>query len=635
MYVKPGMRLYTIADLSRVWVYVDVYEYQLPWVRLGQRAIMNLPYVPGRQFIGKVFYVYPYLEQQTRVIQVRLEFENPDLELKPGMFVNVRLESELQRDALLIPREAYIDSGTRQVVFVDAGDGKFSPRDIKAGVEAEDGMVEVLHGLDEGEVVVTSGQFMLDGESRLKEAVAKMMEAERATTTKRSPGRRAADSSLREDPRGAGGADLSTRASSIPPDAAYACPMETHPDESEPTRRGPHFSAEPGRCPWCGMNLKPLDELDWVRLRRSAEGGDVAYTCPDHQHVFSERPEDCPRCGKALTPFKVMYACPDPQHAGGISTTGGNCTTCGRGLAAFRGLWLDEAMAEWNVPPSPGVAEAASYRCPVHPIVHSDREGDCTICAGPLEPTAAIASEDRERQIPADAKYTCPMQQCWQFSDEPDECAVCGMELRPIDEVQWARGMLAAARPAAPVEYVCPMHPERARASHAGACSICGMQLVLETGLKKPTTAPEHVAAQMDYILEHYLEVQRLLASDRTAGLAVNALGLASASKGLIKHLRDPDMKLPPSVAQAAERLQATALEIKGNLASDRVTFVDLSAAVRILVEHVRPDRQRWPKLYIYHCPMSKGDWLQPVEEKANPYYGFKMLKCGELRKIE
>ncbi|MCP4245493.1 MAG: efflux RND transporter periplasmic adaptor subunit, partial [bacterium] len=152
MYVKPGMRLYTIADLSRVWVYVDIYEYQLPWIRVGQEASITLPYVPGREFNGKVVYIYPYLERQTRVITVRLEFENPTMELKPGMYANVRLESALQGDVVLVPREAYIDSGTRQVVFVDRGGGKFSPRDIQVGVEAENGMVEVLYGLDEGEV---------------------------------------------------------------------------------------------------------------------------------------------------------------------------------------------------------------------------------------------------------------------------------------------------------------------------------------------------------------------------------------------------------------------------------------------------------------------------------------------------
>jgi RND family efflux transporter MFP subunit len=176
MYVNPGMKLYTIADLSRVWVYMDIYEYELPWIRVGQPAAMSLPYVPGKEFAGKVVYIYPYLEKQTRVIKVRLEFENPELELKPEMYANVTLSAELGRDAILVPREAYIDSGKRQVAFLDRGGGKFQPREIQIGVEAEEGMVEVLSGLDEGDVVVTSGQFLLDGESKLREAIAKMTE---------------------------------------------------------------------------------------------------------------------------------------------------------------------------------------------------------------------------------------------------------------------------------------------------------------------------------------------------------------------------------------------------------------------------------------------------------------------------
>lgn len=180
MYLMPGARLYTIADLSRVWVYLDIYEYQLPWVRVGQEARMTLPYVPGREFLGHVVYIYPYLEKTTRVIKVRLEFENPNLELKPGMYANVTLRSDLERSALLIPREACLDSGKRQVAFLDLGGGRFQPRELDVGVEAEDGWVEVRSGLDEGDRVVSSGQFLLDAESKLREAIAKMGAAQPA-----------------------------------------------------------------------------------------------------------------------------------------------------------------------------------------------------------------------------------------------------------------------------------------------------------------------------------------------------------------------------------------------------------------------------------------------------------------------
>lgn len=180
MYIDAGMKLYTIADLSRIWVYVDIYEYQLPWISIGQTATMSLPYLPGRAYTGKVVYIYPYLDERSRVIKVRLEFENPSLELKPGMFANVVLEARLQDDALLIPREAYIDTGKRQVAFQYLGEGRFMPREIQVGVESEDGRVQVLYGLDVGDTVVTSGQFLLDAESKLKEAAAKMMQERQA-----------------------------------------------------------------------------------------------------------------------------------------------------------------------------------------------------------------------------------------------------------------------------------------------------------------------------------------------------------------------------------------------------------------------------------------------------------------------
>jgi Cu(I)/Ag(I) efflux system membrane fusion protein len=176
MYVKPGMRLYTLADLAKVWVFVDVYEYQLPWVRIGQNAAMTLSYIPAQTYTGAVVYIYPYLDARTRVVHVRLEFPNPDLALKPGMYATVVLKSELDRQAVLVPREAYIDSGVRQVAFIALPGGKFEPREIQIGVQAEDGQVEVRQGLEPGDEVVYSGQFLLDAESKLKEAIEKMLE---------------------------------------------------------------------------------------------------------------------------------------------------------------------------------------------------------------------------------------------------------------------------------------------------------------------------------------------------------------------------------------------------------------------------------------------------------------------------
>ncbi len=180
MNVDPGMRVYRIADLSKVWVLVTLYEYQLPYVQAGQRAVMTLPYIPGQSFSGEVIFVYPYLDKKTREVQVRLEFDNPSGLLKPGMFTNVELQSTLARERTLAPREAIIDTGERSVAFVSLGDGRFEPRDVRVGIEAGDGMVEILQGLEPGEKVVTSGQFLIDSEAKMREALAKMVMGESA-----------------------------------------------------------------------------------------------------------------------------------------------------------------------------------------------------------------------------------------------------------------------------------------------------------------------------------------------------------------------------------------------------------------------------------------------------------------------
>lgn len=181
MRIEPGMQVFRIADLSRVWVLVTLYESQLPFVSEGQKAVMSLPYIPGQTFEGRVVYIYPYVDTRTREVQVRLEFENPTGLLKPGMFATVELQSTLKREAVLAPRAAVIATGTRSVAFVSLGEGKFEPRDVRIGAETGDGRVEVLEGLRPGELVVTSGQFLLDSESRVREALAKMIRGDLAS----------------------------------------------------------------------------------------------------------------------------------------------------------------------------------------------------------------------------------------------------------------------------------------------------------------------------------------------------------------------------------------------------------------------------------------------------------------------
>jgi Cu(I)/Ag(I) efflux system membrane fusion protein/cobalt-zinc-cadmium efflux system membrane fusion protein len=183
MEVGPNENLYTIADLSRVWVYADVYEYELPWIAVGQQGIVELSYLPGTAFEGAVTYVYPYLDSKTRTVRVRLELDNPDLALKPDMFANVRIQAQTRHGTLAVPDEAVLRSGQRSLVIVALEGGRFDPRQVTLGIDSGDGWLEVLQGLEEGERIVTSGQFLIDSESRLREAAQKFLEpngAERA-----------------------------------------------------------------------------------------------------------------------------------------------------------------------------------------------------------------------------------------------------------------------------------------------------------------------------------------------------------------------------------------------------------------------------------------------------------------------
>lgn len=177
-YIRTGTTVYRIADLSRIWVEAHIYEYELPWVSQGQEAEMTLPYLPGRTYSGKVSFVYPYLQQKTRDVVVRLEFDNPNFTLKPDMYCDIIIKSD-QGEGIVVPSEAVIRSGERNVAFVVRENNKFEPRDLTLGLQMNTEF-QVLSGLAPGDVIVTSGQFLIDSESNLTEAVQKMMEPKRA-----------------------------------------------------------------------------------------------------------------------------------------------------------------------------------------------------------------------------------------------------------------------------------------------------------------------------------------------------------------------------------------------------------------------------------------------------------------------
>ena len=172
MKVMPDKELYTITDLSNVWVNADIYEFELPNVRVGQRATIILSYFPGQTFTGRVSWISPVLDEKTRTAKLRLEVANHDFLLKPEMYANVEIDVDAGK-RLAIPDEAVLDSGLRKVVFLDKGEGRFEPRELKLGGKF-DSYYEVLAGLSPGERILASASFLLDSESRLKEAMGAM-----------------------------------------------------------------------------------------------------------------------------------------------------------------------------------------------------------------------------------------------------------------------------------------------------------------------------------------------------------------------------------------------------------------------------------------------------------------------------
>lgn len=174
-FVTPQTEMYMIADLSSVWVFVDIFEEELPWVRVGDEAEMRVSAVPGTVLTGKLTYIYPYQESKTRTIKARLEFDNKDLRLKPNMFADVTIHASPRKNVVKVPSEAIVRSGLREQVFVVRAPGKFEPRPVEIGLSGG-GFTEIRSGISDGDKVVVSAQFLIDSESKLREAAAKMRE---------------------------------------------------------------------------------------------------------------------------------------------------------------------------------------------------------------------------------------------------------------------------------------------------------------------------------------------------------------------------------------------------------------------------------------------------------------------------
>jgi len=182
MFIKPSMKVMSLADLSSVWLLAEVFERQANWVSLGNAAEVTLSYLPGREWQGKVEYIYPSLDPKTRTLKVRLRFDNPEEALKPNMYANVKIFGGAKKDILIVPMEALIRTGRNERVIVALGDGRFEARIVKAGIESGD-WVEISSGLKDGEEVVVSGQFLLDSEASSKASFRRMSRSDEVEMT--------------------------------------------------------------------------------------------------------------------------------------------------------------------------------------------------------------------------------------------------------------------------------------------------------------------------------------------------------------------------------------------------------------------------------------------------------------------
>ena len=175
-FITMGSNLFKIADLGQVWVHASFYDYELPWIHLGQSVEVELSYLPGKVYKGVISYIYPVLREQARDVHVRIVVSNSNHELKPGMFANVQLAGKTLKNVVVVPSEAIIRSGARTLVFISSENGSFEPREVETGGEGGpgNGLTHIISGLEAGEEVVTSAQFLIDSESRLQEAIQKM-----------------------------------------------------------------------------------------------------------------------------------------------------------------------------------------------------------------------------------------------------------------------------------------------------------------------------------------------------------------------------------------------------------------------------------------------------------------------------
>lgn len=301
--------LYEITDLSTVWVVAQIYEQDLPFVKVGQNGQVTIPSLPGERFDARLTWLSPILDNRGQA-EVRFELNNSDSRLRPEMYAEITISSSQDGKRLTVPRAAIINSGTRKLVFVATSDNSFEPRAVTTGPVGDGDMVAIVDGLREGEEVVTSGQFLLDSESRLKEVLA---------DGGMSPhmGHGAMDHDMPDQ-------DMTDHGT-----------MNHDMSDNTTTDHGAMSSGSMDR------EMSTGDEMKTPSVGQDDDPWDV-YTCPmpSHYHVLNYGPGQCPECGMDLVPLSEtdngpVYVCPMPR-GGPPMKEPGNCSHCGMELIEYK-----------------------------------------------------------------------------------------------------------------------------------------------------------------------------------------------------------------------------------------------------------------------------------------------------------
>ena len=290
-HLKEGEKIYSIADISKVWAVAYIYEQDLPFLKLGQTANITIPNIPGEKFSGEISYIAPFLNDRGQ-IEIRIDVINRDMMLKPDMYTEVSIHSSSRQSKPAVPLKAVINSGTRQLVYVTEEEGSYKPRMVETGAVGDDDYVEILDGLSVGELVVTSGQFLLDSESRLSESLggAHSQHAHGGMSTDANNDDMNMDNNGDDTNMGDSGEEHEKHGRQNDKEVEeltgiYTCPM---PEHYHVLQYGE------GKCEECGMELVPVEHTD----------NEGFYHCPMAVcETISDEEGKCPECGMFLVKY--------------------------------------------------------------------------------------------------------------------------------------------------------------------------------------------------------------------------------------------------------------------------------------------------------------------------------------------